>query len=196
MSVCISATVLESVWQLVYQVQYLLLCQVLWVPLCIETTVAICYVLYAGCHMPRLICQFLYVEYHMLAAASLQSYQFICQSQYQLLYVLCQISHDSYSIPAFICRHMSAKSFMWVAKLVYMSITSIICQMLWAICQTPYARLQYAKCYAIAMSFSMTTEQVGHLIIYIYYPAMTLHIAVTEKRSLLYQYGINLNLRS
>jgi hypothetical protein len=48
----------------------------------------------------------------------------------------------------------------------------------------------------IAMSFSMTTEQVGHLIIYIYYPAMTLHIAVIEKRSLLYQYGINLNLRS
>jgi hypothetical protein len=28
----------------------------------------ICYVLYAGCYMPSLICQFLYVEYHMLAS--------------------------------------------------------------------------------------------------------------------------------
>jgi hypothetical protein len=33
----------------------------------------------------------------------------------------------------------------------------------------------------IAVSFSMTTEQVGHIIIYIYYPAMTLHIAVTRR---------------
>jgi hypothetical protein len=39
----------------------------------------------------------------------------------------------------------------------------------------------------------MTTEQVEHLIIYIYYMAMTLHIAVTEKRLLLYYYGINQN---
>jgi hypothetical protein len=50
----------------------------------------------------------------------------------------------------------------------------------------------------IAMPFSMTTEQVGHLIIYmyIYYPAMILHIAVTEKILLLYHYGFNLYLRS
>jgi hypothetical protein len=33
----------------------------------------------------------------------------------------------------------------------------------------------------IAMSFSMTTEQVGYFVIYIYYPAMTLHIAVTRR---------------
>jgi hypothetical protein len=32
------------------------------------SVLAICYVLYAGCYMPRLICQFLYVEYHMLAS--------------------------------------------------------------------------------------------------------------------------------
>jgi hypothetical protein len=32
----------------------------------------------------------------------------------------------------------------------------------------------------IAMSFSMTTEQAGYLI-YVYYPAMTLHIAVTRR---------------
>jgi hypothetical protein len=65
----------------------------------------------------------------------------------------------------------------------YMS--SVICQVLCAICQTPYARLQYAKCY-------------DHLIIYmyIYYPAMTLHIIITEKRLLLYHYGFNLYLRS
>jgi hypothetical protein len=46
---------------------------------------AICYVLYAGCYMPSLICQFLYVEYHVLATMSLQSYQFTYQSRYQLL---------------------------------------------------------------------------------------------------------------
>jgi hypothetical protein len=46
----------------------------------------------------------------------------------------------------------------------------------------------------IAMSFSMTTEQAGHLIIYIYiyYPAMTLHIAVIEKKLLLYHHGFSL----
>jgi hypothetical protein len=48
----------------------------------------------------------------------------------------------------------------------------------------------------IAMSFSMTTEQVGHIIIYIYYPAMTLHIAVTEKKLLLYHHGFSLYLSS
>jgi hypothetical protein len=47
----------------------------------------------------------------------------------------------------------------------------------------------------IAMSFSMTTEQVGHLIIYIYYPTMILHIAVTEKKLLLYHHGFSLYLR-
>jgi hypothetical protein len=63
-----------------------------------------------------------------------------------------------------------------------------------------YAKLHMLDCnmpnaMTIAMSFSMTTEQVGHLIIYIY-PTMTLHIAVTEKRLLLYYYGFNLYLRS
>jgi hypothetical protein len=48
----------------------------------------------------------------------------------------------------------------------------------------------------IAMYFSMTTEQVGHIIIYIYYPAMTLHIAVIEKKLLLYHHGFNLYLSS
>jgi hypothetical protein len=32
------------------------------------SVLAICCVLYAGCHMPRLVCRFLYVEYHMLAS--------------------------------------------------------------------------------------------------------------------------------
>jgi hypothetical protein len=47
----------------------------------------------------------------------------------------------------------------------------------------------------IAMSFSMTTEQVGHLIMYIYYPAMTLHIAVIRKKLLSYHHGFSLYLR-
>jgi hypothetical protein len=127
--------------------------------------------------MPRLIFQFLYVECHMLATMSLQSYQVICLSQYQFLQALCQISHTSYSIPAFICRHMTVKSFLWVAKLAYMSISvympSALLHMIYAECQVLYAKLHMLDCYmpnamTIAMSFSMTTEQVGHLIIYIY----------------------------
>jgi hypothetical protein len=35
----------------------------------------ICYVLYAGSHMPRLICRFIYVECHVLVVTSLQSDQ-------------------------------------------------------------------------------------------------------------------------
>jgi hypothetical protein len=63
-----------------------------------------------------------------------------------------------------------------------------------------YAKLHMLDCnmsnaITIAMSLSMTTEQVGHLIIYIYYPAMTLHIAVTEKKLLLYRHGFSLYLK-
>jgi hypothetical protein len=123
----------------------------------------------------------------MLATASLQSYQFICQSQYQLLYALCQILHASYNIPAFIYRHMSAKSFLWVAQVslyvnlsCYMSncyilvyVPSALFHMLYAEYYGLYAKLHMLDCnmpnaMTIAMSFSMTTEQVGHLIIYIY----------------------------
>jgi hypothetical protein len=79
MSIVVSTTILESVCQLTCQVQYLLICQILY---------PICYVLYAGCHMPRLVCRFIYVECHVLAVASLQSDQFICLSQYQFLHAL------------------------------------------------------------------------------------------------------------
>jgi hypothetical protein len=90
------------------------------------SVLAICYVLYAGCYMPSLICQFLYVECHVLATVSLQSYQFIWQSQ-----------------------------------------------LLYAECYGLYAKLHMLDCnmsnaMTIPMSFSMTTEQVGHIIIYIY----------------------------
>jgi hypothetical protein len=77
--------------------------------------------------------------------------------------------------------------------------------MLYAECYGLYAKfyMQYynmPNAMTIAISFSMTTEQVGHLIIYIYiyicYPAMTLHIAVTEKKLLLYHHGFSLYLRS
>jgi hypothetical protein len=75
--------------------------------------------------------------------------------------------------------------------------------MLYAECYGLYAKLHMLDCnmsnaMTIAMSFRMTTEQVGHLIIYIYiyYPAMTLHIAVIEKKLLLYHHGFSLYLRS
>jgi hypothetical protein len=73
--------------------------------------------------------------------------------------------------------------------------------MLCVICQVLYAKLHMLDCYmpnamTIAMSFSMTTEQVGHLMIYNYYPAMTLHIVITKKRLPSHYYGFKLYLRS
>jgi hypothetical protein len=81
---------------------------------------------------------------------------------------------------------------------VYMP--SALFQELYVECYMLYVKLHMLDCYMpntmiIAMSFSMTTEQVGHFIIYIYYPAMTLHIVVTEKKLLLYHHGFNLYLR-
>jgi hypothetical protein len=58
---------------------YLLICQMLY---------PTCYVLYAGCHIPRLVCRFLYVECHVLVVASLHPNQLICLSQYQFLHAI------------------------------------------------------------------------------------------------------------
>jgi hypothetical protein len=141
-----------------------MLCQIL------VSILTICCVLYAGCYMPSLICQFLYVECHVLATVNLQSYQFICLSQYQFLHALCQISHASYSILAFICRHMNAKSSLWFVKLAYMSncyilvyMPSALFQELYAECYGLYAKLHTLDCnmpnaMTIVMSFSMSTE--------------------------------------
>jgi hypothetical protein len=79
---------------------------------------------------------------------------------------------------------------------VYMP--SALFQELCTECNGLYAKLHMLDCnmpntMTIAMSFSMTTEQVGYLI-YIYYPAMTLHIAVTEKKLLLYYQCFSLYL--
>jgi hypothetical protein len=65
----------------------------------------------------------------------------------------------------------------------------VICQALYAECYGLYAKLymldwNMSNAMTIAMYFSMTIEQVGYLVICIYYPAMTLHIAVTKKKLL------------
>jgi hypothetical protein len=132
---------------------YLLICQILWVPPCIETTVDLCYNKSSIC--------FGYMLYDYMPVA------------------ICQISHDSYSILAFICRHMSAKYLLWDAKLAYMSncylsvnMPSALFQELYAECYGLYAKLHMLdwnmpNAMTIAMSFSMTTEQVGYFVIYI-----------------------------
>jgi hypothetical protein len=64
------------------------ICQVLYMYICynarisipvamtsLVSTLAFRYVLYAGCHMPRLVGRFIYVECHVLVVASLQSDQ-------------------------------------------------------------------------------------------------------------------------
>jgi hypothetical protein len=84
---------------------------------------------------------------------------------------------------------------------ILLYVPSALFHMLYAEYYGLYAKLHMLDCnmsnaMTIAMSLSMTTKQVGHLIIYIYYPAMTLHIVVTEKKLLLYHHGFNLYLRS
>jgi hypothetical protein len=125
----------------------------------------ICYVLYAGCHMPRLICQFLYVEYHMPASycefairpiympISVPVYacsvtDLTCQLQYICIYMPaheCQI----FVVRCQVCLYANLGCFILLYLSLYakcfMSYT--IYRVQWAICQTPYARLKYAKCY-------------------------------------------------
>jgi hypothetical protein len=142
---------------------YLFICQMLWLPPCIETTIDICYdksSIYF-CYLLSIICRLVYAMCHMsvfiwrIPCASYCEFtvisQLICQSQYQLLYALYQTSHASYSIPIFICRHMSAKCFLWVAKLAYMSILVAICQtaISQSICQVLYfiCYMPNAMCY-------------------------------------------------
>jgi hypothetical protein len=76
---------------------------------------AICYVLYAGCYMLSIICQLLYVEYHVLATVSLQSYQFTYQSEYQLLCAM----YNCYMLNA-ICYMLYVKSRMLVIVYLYL----------------------------------------------------------------------------
>jgi hypothetical protein len=81
-----------------------------------------------------------------------------------------------------------------------MSQTSYVkCSMPNAICQMLYVKLHLSNCYmsnamTIAMSFSMTIEDIHY--IYIHYSAMIFDIAITEKRPLLYYYGFTLYLKS
>jgi hypothetical protein len=173
--------------------------------------------------MPRLICRFLYVEYHMLASycefAIIPVYMPIsvpvsacsvtdltCQLQYTCIYMpahecqisivrcqvslyanlgcymtncylsvympsalfqelyveslcymsnlICQLQYVYTYMPAHECLifSMSCQASFYV-KLLYLSlyakcfVSRVMYRMIWAICQTPYARLQYAKCY-------------------------------------------------
>jgi hypothetical protein len=132
----------------------------------------------------------------------------------QMLCALCQIPYASYCILIFICRLLNAKCSLRFAKLslyvnlkYYMSkyhislrMPSALFYMLYAKCNVLCAKLHMLDCnmlnaMTISMSFNMTTEQVGHLVIYIHYLAMTFHIAITEKRLLSYYYGFNLYLK-
>jgi hypothetical protein len=101
---------------------------------------------------------------------------------------LCQAPYASYH------------DFTVISTYMLVSVSIDVCYMPNAMCYTP---LHMLDCYmpnamTIAMSFSMTTGKVGYLIIYIYiyYPAMTIHIAITKKKLLLYHYGFSLYLRS
>jgi hypothetical protein len=138
--------------------------------------------------MPRLICQFIYVEYHMLASY----YEFIIISGYMpisvsvsacsVVNVACQLQYTCIYMPAHECLTfpMSCQVSLYVYLSCYMSncyisvyMPTALFHILYAKCYVLYAKLHMLDCnmpnaMTIAMSFSMTTEQVGHLIIYIY----------------------------
>jgi hypothetical protein len=118
--------------------------------------------------MPAHECQIFPVSCQVSLYADLKCYSqtAISQSKCQVLYFICYM-------PNAVC-----------------SISSFICQMLCAICGTPYARLQYAKCcdHCYVFQYDYRTGWTSHYKD-IYYPAMTLHIAVTEKKLLLYHHG-------
>jgi hypothetical protein len=122
-----------------------------------------------------------------------------CQLQYTCIYMSaheCQI----FSMSCQVSLYVNLSCYMSNCYIsVYMP--SALFQELYTECYGLYAKLHMLDCnipnaMTIAISFSMTTEQVGHLIIYIYYPSMTLHIAVAEKKLLLYHHGFSLYLRS
>jgi hypothetical protein len=168
MSTCISATELESVCQLTYQVQYLLICQMLY---------PICYVLYAGWHMPRLICQFLYVEYHMLASyckfaivpvympisvpvSACSVIDLICQLQYTCIYMPaheCQISVVRYQVSLYANLGCYMSNY-YISVYMPNALCYILCTEWYGL----YAKIHMPDCYmpnamTIPMSFSMTT---------------------------------------
>jgi hypothetical protein len=80
---------------------YLLICQMLY---------PICYVLYAGCHMPRLVCRFIYVEYRMLASycefAIIPVYMPISVPVYacSVTDLICQLQYTCIYMPAHECQ--------------------------------------------------------------------------------------------
>jgi hypothetical protein len=144
--------------------------------------------------MPRLVCWSLYVECHVLAVASLQSdqlYVYLSTSFSMLYYMLaheCQISVVGCQVCLYVSCSMSTvyagtwvpSSSLWVVKLAYMSnyyisvyMPSALFQELYAKCYGLYAKLHMLdynmpNAMTIAMSFRMTTEQVGYFVIYIY----------------------------
>jgi hypothetical protein len=172
---------------------------ILSISLCLQTWAKFCLgMLYAGCHMPRLVCRFLYVECHVLAVASLQSDQLYAyfSTSFHMLYVR---SH----MPVTVYLHLYAgtwvpSSSLWVTKLAYMSNCCISVHMPSALFQELctegyglYAKLHMLDCnmpnaMTIAMSFRMTTEQVGYFIIYMSITRLWLSILPLRRRNYYY----------
>jgi hypothetical protein len=94
---------------------YLLICQMLWVPPCIETTIAICCVKCSICfdHMLYVICRLSYAKAHMsfficwMPCASCCKFTLrsvICLLQYQFVHAKCFIPYAMCYMPAHECQ--------------------------------------------------------------------------------------------
>jgi hypothetical protein len=175
---------------------YLFICQVLWIPPYIETTIAICYIKFSICfgYLPCVICRLSYAKARMSVYICWVPYAseftiisiympisvpvyacFMLKLAYQLQYIYIYMSaHECLILPMSCQVSLYANLGCFVSN-CYISVymPSALFHMLYAKCYELYAKLRMLDCnmsnaITIAISFSMTTEQVGHLIIYIY----------------------------
>jgi hypothetical protein len=119
--------------------------------------------------MPAVICQGSYAGLYMLNAMCYVS-NLICQLQYVCIYMS---AHECLIFPISCQVSLYANLDCFMSN-YYISVCmpNALCHILYAECNGLYAKLHMLDCYmpntmTIAMSFSMTTEQVGYLNIYI-----------------------------
>jgi hypothetical protein len=138
--------------------------------------------------MPAVICQGSYAGLYMLNAMCYVS-NLICQLQYVCIYMS---AHECLIFPISCQVSLYANLDCFMSN-YYISVCmpNALCHILYAECNGLYAKLHMLDCYmpntmTIAMSFSMTTEQVGYLNIYMSITRLWLSILPVHRRNYYY----------
>jgi hypothetical protein len=162
--------------------------------------------------MPAHECQISVVRCQVSLYANLGRYMSNCylsvnvtSALSQELYIECFVLYVKSHMPVAVYLHLYAgtwvqSSSLWVVKLTYMSnyyisvcMPNALCHILCTECYGLYAKLHMLDCYmpnamTIAMSFRMTTEQVGYFIIYIYIYIIRLWLSILPLQRRNYYY--------